>query len=291
MAGKLARFMQKPDIAVARENALEALGQDAAKDATSSRCIPPGFCCSGSIVAKSSFVLCGIAEADTIFASRQVKANWKIGEGQKVKKGATVCLVTGRAGDILACERTALDYLSLLSGIAAKARLAAEKYGKWKISATRKTIPLLSSSEKRAVAIGGCLTHRLTLADGILIKDNHIAAIMKEHGVGEERAVEIACGSFGLSEFVEVEVSSEKTAMAAALSGASAILVDNVSPVELKGIAAAARKASPRIIVEASGGITLANAGKYLAAGADFCSTSELTMKVEPADLSLEIDC
>ena len=286
----LGNSIRKPSPTIARKNALAALREDARRDATSGKCIPYSLRCSGKIIAKSDFILCGIVEAGAIFSSRKVRTAWKFREGQKVKKGSTVCTVSGNCRAILACERAALNYLSLLSGIATKSAMAAKKFGKWKISATRKTLPLLAHSEKRAVLVGGCLTHRLTLADGLLVKDNHIAAIMNEGKVGAERAIEIICGKFYHGEFVEVEVSSQGAAVAAALSGASAILADNVSPAMLRKIAAAARKANPKIIIEASGGITLKNAGKYLKAGADFVSTSELTMKVEPADLSLEID-
>ncbi len=290
MDAVMRHFLKKPSLAKAREAAMHALSQDAAADATSRQCIPAGAKCRGKIVAKSDFTLCGIVEAGAIFKSRGVSAKWKFREGGGAKKGQTVCLVSGNARAVLACERTALNYLSLLSGVASASASASKKYGKWKIAATRKTIPLLMHSEKRAVAIGGCLTHRLALSDGILIKDNHVAAIMKREGAGAARAVEIACGSFGMGEFFEVEVSSVETAVAAALCGAGAILADNVAPAKLKKIAKAARAANPKIIVEASGGITIENAGKYLKAGADFCSTSELTMRTAPANLSLEID-
>jgi len=283
-------FARKPDLALARKAALAALALDAGKDATSARCIPRAMRCSGRIVAKSDFVLCGIVEADAIFSKGKLRAKWNFSEGERVRRGKTICFLSGNARSVLACERTALNFLSLLSGIATKSAQAAERHGKWKISATRKTLPTLAASEKRAVLAGGCLTHRLALADGILIKDNHVAAVMRERGVGEKRAIEICCGSFGFREFVEVEVSSEGAAVAAALSGASAILADNVSPAKLRAIASAARKANPKMVVEASGGITLDNAGKYLAAGADFCSTSCLTMKIAPANLSLELD-
>ncbi len=289
MEAAIRNFMAKPSLTVARKAALAALSQDAASDATSKACVPAGMRCSGAIVAKSDFVLCGKVEADAIFNSRGVKAGWKFREGQRIGKGRAVCIVSGNARAVLACERTALNFISLLSGVATASALASMKYGKWRIAATRKTLPGLAHSEKRAVLCGGCLTHRLSLADGILIKDNHIAAIMKGKGVSENRAIEIACGNFGHGKFVEVEVSSAAAATTAALSGASAILADNVSPAKLQKIAAAARKASPGIIIEASGGITLGNAGKYLEAGADFCSTSALTMRIVPADLSLEI--
>lgn len=290
MRAIIRHFIGKPSAQLAMEAALAALSQDAEKDATSDKCIPSGGKCAGKLVAKSDFILCGIVEADAIFRSRKVRAKWKFREGERVKKGQAICAVSGNARAVLACERTALNFLSLLSGISTKAASACEKHGRWKVAATRKTLPLLAHSEKRAVALGGCLTHRMSLSDGILVKDNHIAAIMKAEGVGEKRAIEIACGAFSFGQFVEVEVSSANAAIAAALSGASAILIDNASPAKLGKIAKAARAANPKIIVEASGGITLANAGEYLKAGADFVSTSCLTMRTCPANLSLEID-
>ncbi len=279
-------FNRKPDAARAKKTALQSLALDARKDITSETCIPKAIRCSGSIVAKSDFVLCGVVEANAIFSSRKIAAKWKFSEGRKVKRGSVICRLSGNCRAVLACERTALNYISLLSGIATKCAEASRKYGKGRIAATRKILPMLSDSEKRAVKAGGCLTHRLNLSDGILVKDNHLAAIMGAKKVGKEEAIEIAISSFRRNGFVEVEVSSASEAVAAAKAGANAILIDNVSPGE---IAKAARKINHGIIIEASGGITLANAGKYLKAGADFVSTSELTMKIEPANLSLEI--
>lgn len=287
--GWIGNFLQEPGRLHAERIALESLWADASHDITSYRTIAPHFRCKGKIAAESSFTLCGVLEAEAIFRSRLVRASWKFREGQCVKKGKTVCILSGNCRAILACERTALNYLSLLSGIATKCSQASKKYGKRRISATRKTLPRLSDSEKRAVGVGGCLTHRLTLADGILVKDNHIAAIMRERKVGKEGAIRLAIAAFEAGRFVEIEVSSLRGAVAAAKSGAAAVLIDNVSPKKFKKIAAAVRKISKKIVVEASGGITLANAGKYLRAGATFASTSELTMKIEPANLSLEM--
>ncbi len=284
------KFNREPDRMASEKAALSELWRDSCHDITSSRAIQHHLHCSGKITAKSSFVLCGVQEAEAVFQSRLVKTEWKYREGQKVKKGKVVCRLHGNCRAVLACERTALNYLSLLSGIATKSVAASKKFGKWKISATRKTPPGLSDSCKRAVKVGGCLTHRMGLSDGILVKDNHIAAIMKGRRVKKEEAVKIAVSSFEPDKFVEIEVSSLRQAVAAAQSGAKAILADNVSPKRLRKIARAVRAINRRITIEASGGITLENAGNYLRAGADFASTSELTMKIEPANLSLEID-
>lgn len=288
--GWQAKFARNASGREATASAVRALSRDAPRDTTSLRCIPRNLHCSGRIIAKSSFALCGVAEANAVFKSRKVTVKWRYAEGERVEKGSAVSFISGNCRAVLACERTALNYLMLLSGIATKSRMASKKYGKWKIAATRKTLPCLSDSEKRAVAAGGCLTHRLSLADGILVKDNHIAAIMKERGCRREEAVSAAVSSFPHGSFVEVEVSSASEALAAAKAGAKAVLADNVSPAGLRGIAKAVRRINRRIVIEASGGITLKNAGAYLRAGADFVSTSELTMKVEPADLSLELD-
>ncbi|MCX8175393.1 MAG: carboxylating nicotinate-nucleotide diphosphorylase [Candidatus Micrarchaeota archaeon] len=283
-------FAKKPPLLEAKRKALLALWEDAKQDRTSAGCMPAKAGCAGRIVAKSSFVLCGIYEAGAIFRSRGVKVRWRFAEGEKVRRGSTVALLEGNCRAILACERTALNYLMLLCGIATKSARAAQRYGRWRISATRKTLPLLGNSQKRAVLVGGCLTHRLSLADAILIKDNHISAIEKRGGVTREEAIAQAVRSFPRKVFVEVEVSSVSEAVAAAKAGARAILADNVKPALLKKISRAARKISKGMIIEASGGISIANAGRYLRAGADFVSTSELTMKIEPAALSLEID-
>jgi nicotinate-nucleotide pyrophosphorylase (carboxylating) len=284
------RFLHEPDRMQAEKSALQSLWADASHDITSSRILLPHLRCSGRIIAKSSFVLCGVIEADAIFKSRLVSAKWKFREGQRVKKGNTVCTLSGNCRSALACERTALNYLSLLSGIATKCAQARKKYGKWRVSATRKALPGLSDSCTRAVKIGGCLTHRVNLSDAILIKDNHIAAIMKERKMKKEEAIRLALSAFEPGKFVEIEVSTLREAIAAAKAGASALLVDNTTPAQLKKIAREARRINRKLIIEASGGITLANAGKYLRAGADFISTSELTMRIEPANLSLEID-
>ncbi|MEM4633851.1 MAG: carboxylating nicotinate-nucleotide diphosphorylase [Candidatus Anstonellaceae archaeon] len=282
-------FRKKPSLREACRLALLALSQDAKRDITS-RCIPKGLKCKGRIIAKSDFVLCGVVEAGAIFSKMEIKVRWHLKEGQEVRAGQAVCSLEGNARKILACERTALNYLCSLSGIATLCRKACQKYGKLRIAATRKTLPLLSHSQKRAVEAGGCLTHRLSLSDGYLLKDNHIAAIMAEKKVDSAQAIKIALERLPKSAFVEVEVSGIKEAISAAECKADALLVDNASVLQFRKIAVQARKVNPKIIIEASGGITLKNAGKYLEAGADFASTSQITMKAPPADMSLELD-
>ncbi|MEM4554469.1 MAG: carboxylating nicotinate-nucleotide diphosphorylase [Candidatus Anstonellaceae archaeon] len=282
-------FLRKPSGKNAKKAALEALRQDASKDITSVFCIKRNERCRARIVAKSDFVLCGTFEANEIFSSKKVSCKWNSSEGDEVKKGQVVCQLYGNCRAILACERAALNFLMVLSGIATASRKAAQKYGKWKVAATRKTYPGLSDSCKRAVLVGGCLTHRLSLADGILVKDNHLAMIRKRMGRIED-AICVAISSFPKGKFVEVEVSSEKEAAFAAKCGADAILIDNVGWKRFSRIAMAARQENPKIIIEASGGITMRTAAKYFEAGADFVSTSKLILGAKPANLSLEIE-
>ncbi|MCX8196853.1 MAG: carboxylating nicotinate-nucleotide diphosphorylase [Candidatus Micrarchaeota archaeon] len=285
----IAKFSKKPSVAAAKKAACRALHEDAKKDPTS-RCIPPNAQCSAKIIAKSSLLLCGKLEAEEIFKAKKIKCNWNFDEGQHVPKGSTICLLEGGCRAILAAERSALNFLIVLSGIASFCNRLSEKYGKWRVAATRKTYPGLANSCKRAVSVGGCLTHRISLGDGILIKDNHLAAIAAQDGCTKAEAIKKALSGFSRKEFVQVEVSSMQEALAAVKSGAKAILVDNLPVLQFRKIARAARKENPAIVIEASGRITMQNAGRYLKAGADFVSMSSTVLGTPPADLSLEIE-
>src|SRR3989344_3288717 len=131
-------FQRNPSAAAARKTALEAFREDAAQDITSQRCIPQNLRCTAKIIAKSDFMLCGVLEADAVFKSRKVNVKWNYREGARVKRGSIVCHLSGSARAILACERIALNYLALLSGIATKSASAAKKYGRGENTATRK---------------------------------------------------------------------------------------------------------------------------------------------------------
>ncbi|MBI4399394.1 carboxylating.nicotinate-nucleotide diphosphorylase, partial [Candidatus Micrarchaeota archaeon] len=156
--------------------------------------------------------------------------------------------------------------------------------------------PGLGESEKRAVSIGGGLTHRLNLSDGYLIKDNHVKSVEKELGISRYRALGIAIervmkhragGNRKL--FVEVEVWNLAEALLAARKDVNAILIDNRKPNEIKEIVTEVRKANSKVIIEASGGIKSKNIAKFLATGVDFVSMSELTLASKPVDISLEL--
>jgi len=279
-----------------KNRALLALADDARQDITSSACIRKGR--AGAIIrAKQAGVICGILEADAVL-SPALKVKWRVKEGAKVRKGSVIAELGGSAREILRRERTALNYLCILSGIATESAKLAKKFN-GRIASLRKTHPLLSLSEKRAVSLGGSLTHRLSLADGYLIKNNHISAIAQAAKVDGQEAICIAVeeclahrkknkNAYG-SCFIEVEVQNEKEAVAAARTRADAILVDNQPIARFKRIVRAIRKLNKSVLIEASGGITPENAGAYLRAGADFASTSWLTLRSKPLDIHLEL--
>ncbi len=269
-----------------------ALLEDASADVTTQALVLKGTA-RAVIVAKENGVLCGVLEAKAAF--KGLKAHWKVKEGQAFGKGQVLVEIEGEVRKILAAERTALNYLMVLSGIATTTRKWVKRFGK-RVACLRKTHPLLSPSEKRAVFVGGGLTHRWSLADGYLVKENHVFALSKQEKIPYLQALKLAVRKAKKHTairpsnrlfFVEVEVRSFEEAVAAASEGPDALLVDNCAPREVKRIVAMVRKSHPRILVEASGGITEGNAGAYLKAGADFVSTSALTLRAKPIDLTL----
>ena len=272
-----------------RRKALEALNEDAQRDITSEAAIPAKLTGKAAIVANEPGVFCGIVEARAVFGKLKVTALIK--EGEPMRKGQKLLFVSGSLREILRCERTALNYISLLSGIAtAVSRFNAPG----RVAGLRKTHPLLNLSERRAVKVGGGITHRLTLGDGILVKDNHITAIARELGCSREEAIAKAVGRIkkgrqGTRFPIEVEASTISEAVSAAESGADAVLLDNLSPAEGKRAAKAARKMNQKIIIEASGGITYKTARAYLKF-ADFVSSSEVALKARPIDVSLDVE-
>ena len=211
-------------------------------------------------------------------------------DGEQFKRGEYLMELRGSAKLILVVERSLLNVLSILLGIVKATRDFVEQVHRVnprvKVAATRKTIPCLRQLVKKAVAVGGADTHRLSLSDAILIKDNHIAI------VGDvEKAVKMAKERATFMHKVEVEVSTVDDAVKAAKAGADAILVDNVTPSGLKEIINALESLGlrSRVIVEVSGGINPSNVEEYARVGPDVISTSYITMKARPIDISLEV--
>jgi len=261
------------------------------------------------IIAKANGILCGLQEAKAILEDGGLSFESKKQEGEAIKKGEIIAKVHGNVKELLKRERTALDYLQVLSGIAtATNRLARRNPGK--VASLRKVHPGLCYSEKRAVKVGGGFTHRLGLHDGFLIKDNHLATIVRElyedASINEEKKIEAIRHALRRTKqyranhrlddcFIEVEVESLDQAVAAAKFHKAEgvpdmILLDNMTPDDVaKCIEAIRREAGSEILIEASGGITSKNIGAYVEAGADMISTSRMTLFATPLDISMKI--
>lgn len=289
----------------ARERALLALKDDLGKgDITTNALIKKPIHTKAFVIAKSPGILCGLLEAKEILKGLNVTGNKK--EGEKIRRGDVLLTISGDARKMLQKGRAALNYIQILSGIATATKKLTKKY-KGRICALRKTHPCMSHGEKRAVQVGGGFTHRIGLFDGILIKDNHIAAISielfgrkfteKKKTTAIRKAIRRAAmyrKKEKLNCPIEIEVESREQAMAAAgmkrkTDAPDAIMIDNKTPKEVAPIVEAIRKVDRSILIEASGGITPKNIGKYIEAGVDVVSSSYLTLRSKPLDASLVI--
>jgi nicotinate-nucleotide pyrophosphorylase (carboxylating) len=261
------------------------------------------------IIAKSDGVLSGVFEAKEVLAAGGLKVEFTKEEGEFIEKGSVVARIVGDVREILARERTALNYLQVLSGIATVCHKLNSRFP-GKVASLRKTHPGLSFSEKRSVLVGGALTHRLGLFDGFLIKDNHLAAVARElfgsTQISEEQKIKAIEESLRRAKayrdrcrlfkcFIEVEVESLAQAKAAAVFHMAdgvpdIILLDNMSPTDVSICVKAIREiAGFSILIEASGGITPNNLEQYIKAGVDVASMSFLTFNAPPLDFSLKI--
>lgn len=264
----------------------EDIGQG---DVTSGAVIPPNLRVEASILAKEAGVAAGLEEITILAESLGLNVQAKIKDGEKIRKDQVIMTLSGDAQTILSAERTMLNLLSRMCGIATKTRNFTEKLEKAnlpvKIASTRKTAPGLSYFDKKAVLIGGGDTHRLHLDDMILLKDNHIAIVG-----GVEDAVKKAKQNASFSKKIEAEVTSVKDALKAAEAGADIIMLDNFSPNQIREAVEALKKAGfTRILLEASGRITEENLLDYAQTGVNIISIGELTHSVSALDISLEI--
>ena len=265
----------------------EDLGQG---DVTTSILIPDGARVEAEIIAKESGVIAGIEEAKILLEGLGVKVEAEVKDGQKISSGKTIMKLEGDAKTILAAERTVLNLISRMSGIATQTNKIIRKVRaaghRTIIACTRKTAPGLEYFDKKAVWLGGGDTHRLHLDDMILIKDNHIAVIgnVKE-------AIKIARRKASFSKKIEVEVSSVNEAVEAAKAGADIIMLDNFTPKDIKKTIEKLQKKKlrKRVLIEASGKINEENILEFASAGVDIISLGSLTHSVKALDISLEI--
>ena len=258
-------------------------------DVTASAVIPSDFAVKAEVVAKENGVTAGIEEALTLAQAVGLKAKAHVAEGEEIKNKKVLITISGDAQTILAIERTLLNLLSRMSGIAtqtAALRTKLKNAGmKTKIAATRKSAPGLLYFDKKAVAIGGGDPHRLHLDDMILIKDNHLAILG-----GVETAVKKAKASASFTKKIEVEVTNDADALKAASAGADIIMLDNFSPTQAKATVVKLRKAGfNNVLLEVSGGVISENLLEFAKAEVDIISVGALTHSVKALDISLEI--
>ena len=239
---------------------------------------------SAKIISREDAILAGVTYAKEIFKLKGCSSRILKKDGSRIKPNQTVMVITGNAGSILACERTALNLLTRMSGIATQTNALVKKIPKrTKLYATRKTAPGLRYFDKEAVEIGGGKRHRLALDEMVMIKDNHIA-------VGNSLLSLIEKAKKRYKKF-EVEVENTADAVLAAKEGAAIIMLDNFTPAQIKKTIQTLKNQKLRssVILEASGGINSKNISKYGQTGVDIISVGSITNSVKGIDMSLEI--
>ena len=280
---------------ISKEHVEQAVGSALAEDLASGDITTDSLVQSdlegkASILVKRDGVLVGIDVAKEVFGQVDPSLHFKalVKDGAKVRKGDVVATVEGKVASILKAERTALNFLQHLSGIATETARYVDAVSGTKaiITDTRKTIPGLRLLEKYGVRAGGGRNHRLNLGDGVLIKDNHLVAL-RSSGVGLGEAVKQARERAPRAMKVEIEVESVKQAREALSAGADIIMLDNMN---VKAMRRVVELVQGRALLEASGGITLANVRSVAEAGVDLISVGTLTHSAKALDISVEVD-
>ncbi len=247
--------------------------------------VPPAAHAVADVVVRADGVIAGTGCATEVFAQLdpEVAVEWLVDDGGLAGTGAKIGNVAGPLRSVLTGERTALNFLCHLSGVAtATHRFVLAAGGQTCILDTRKTLPGLRSLEKAAVRAGGGVNHRGSLSDFVLLKDNHLAgigiveAVRRAHGMWPGRAVEVECDRI---EQVEEAISA----------GASMVLLDNMTLDDVRECVALVRRSAGTVVVEVSGGVTLENVRAYVDAGADVISTSVITQSAPALDIGFDI--
>jgi nicotinate-nucleotide pyrophosphorylase (carboxylating) len=276
----------------------QALAEDkATSDVTTALTIEPSLRAAATIIAKEECVLSGLgcvprfldifARLDGKSSGRhEVISHPEIFDGVRLRKGQAVAVIRHNARVILACERVILNLMQRMSGIATLTRRYVDeiKGTGAKVLDTRKTIPGLRILDKYSVRCGGGENHRLDLSDGILIKNNHITL-----GGGIVKVLERAKERRKPGQTIDIEVRNHTELELALDHGAESLLLDNMTPAEVKKSVEFVRERGLKIPIEASGGITLENIRKYALAGPDYISVGALTHSAQAVDLSMRI--
>jgi len=276
---------------ILEEKLKQFLAEDVGQgDVTSAAVVPAGLMVEAAVVAKEAGTAAGIEETVILAESLGLSVKTEVTDGDKIKSGKVILRISGDARTVLSAERTMLNLLSRMSGIATTTRKLTEKLQKAnstaKIAATRKTAPGLGYFDKKAVLIGGGDPHRLRLDDMVLVKDNHIAI-----AGSVEKAVKKAKQNASFSKKIEAEVTSVVDALKAAEAGADIIMLDNFSPKQVREAVNALKQAGffGKVLLEVSGGITEQNLLEYASAQVDIISMGALTHSVKALDISLEV--
>jgi len=239
------------------------------------------------IISRQEGVLAGVKFAGNIFRLKGCNVKIIKKDGAKLKSNQIILQISGNAGTVLSCERTALNLLSRMSGIATQTNFLVSKIRKinmkTKLYSTRKTAPGLRFFDKEAIMIGGGHKHRMSLNDMVMIKDNHLLVTNSMEGIIKNARKR--------HKHVEVEVENQRDAILAASSGATIVMLDNFSPVQIKKTITALQKKKLRnkVKLEASGGINSKNITAYAKTGVDMISVGSITNSVKGLDLSLEV--
>jgi nicotinate-nucleotide pyrophosphorylase (carboxylating) len=274
----------------------------AANDITTALTVDPALRASATIIAKQSCVVAGIGCISAFLAlfaklpgrpsnssaRFDVVSHPEIFDGVRVRKGQALAVIRANAASILSTERVILNLMQRMSGIATLTneyvRAVAATKSKTKILDTRKTIPGLRALDKYAVCCGGGINHRLDLQDGILIKNNHISL-----GGGLPAVLERALAGRQPGQIVQVEARTPVELAQAIAGHADSILLDNMTPHEVKKAVQLIRKSLPKATVEASGNMNLKTVAAYAKTGVDFISVGALTHSATAVDLSMRI--
>lgn len=269
--------------ALAHTDALRALQEDVGEGDLTAGLIDPWRRARAHVLAREAAVICGApwAQAALQQLDPDVRINWLVGEGQRCESDQVVLEIEGSARALLTAERTALNFLQLLSAVATKTAsyVQAVQGNRAQIVDTRKTLPGLRLAQKYAVRTGGGTNHRIGLYDAVLIKENHIAAAGGVTAV-LKRAAQLAPGA----KFVEIEVETLAQLAQALNAGATMVLLDNM---DLATLREAVQITGGRAILEVSGGVNLSTVRDIAATGVDRISIGALTKDVQATDFSM----
>ena len=266
-----------------------ALEEDLGRgDVTTQAVIEAGVTATAHLVAREPMVLAGLGVCSAVFqqVDAAISAVELAKDGDRLAAGARAATYTGPAASLLAAERTALNFVQRLSGIATLARafVDAAAGSKLRIADTRKTTPGFRLLEKYAVRMGGASNHRFDLGSGVLIKDNHVAV-----AGGVSAAVRRTRGKIPHGLKIEVEVDSLEQLEEALVAGADIILLDNFSLADIEKAVAKAGTRQPKPLLEVSGGVTLEKIANLARTGVDIVSAGALTHSAPAVDLALDI--